>query len=85
MAVTVPFEVRVTFAGQDAKRAEGEVTAKFTSPARPNKLVSETDSGLEEPAEKDIDAGPVIEKSRTFTLRVALWVREPNLAIMLRV
>ena len=84
VAVAVPPEARVMLAGQDSKRVDGPATARFTVPARPNWLEKVMDSDFEDPALNDIEEGPVMLKSWIVTLRTAVWLREPNVAEIVR-
>jgi len=83
-AVAEPPETIVMVVGQDTKRAAGLDTARLTFPARPNRLETVIDSDFEAPALNDTLEGPEMLKSWFVTLTLALWLREPYVAEIVR-
>jgi hypothetical protein len=70
VTVDVPPTVRVTLPGHDTERAEGAVAVRDTVPAKPNRLENVRPSTSEDPALNEIEVGPAMMKSVTFTARV---------------
>lgn len=70
--LAVPPDARVALAGHETRMAVGEVTTRLILPERPKRLDRVICSVFDEPALKDIVAGPVRLKSETVMFRNTL-------------